>query len=165
MFLITSVLICALSVSGCKSQQPKTFEKEGVRITATADFKQEGDNTLVLCVKSSDKLITCYRQPREETFPVSEKTLREYTEKHISDDEYLKTKKIEISAFSKSGVNLFDYFTYEKAVNGTHYSYLAVTKKGEADFYLFHFGCETKNFEKFMPQFLEWAKLLEIEKN
>ena len=155
--LTIGFVLCALAFAAC-APSPKVFEKSGIKITATSDFYEKDVMTQTIYLESRDKIITGLKEAPNEAFPIS-KTLREYTNLTLQVNNL---PEAVITPYNEDGVT-FEYFTYERTVSEKDFKYLGVTKKSSAYFYLFNFACETKNFDKFKDQFLDWAALIEAE--
>lgn len=155
--LIISVLLLLTTLIGCL-EQPKIFEKNGIRITATTAFNEIEFPNTTMCLESSNKLITALKETPTAEFHIS-KTLRQYSELVLQENNLVGTQ---IDFYNEGGI-IFDFFTYEKNIDGTDFKYLGITKKSSSYFYLFNFICETKNYDRFANTFFEWVMLIVVE--
>jgi len=151
----TLFLFCLIFLAGCSQSQTFKSGDGLITITAAKEFKQVDDARFNICLESKDKIITGIKEAPGPSFPAAS-SLRDYTLLVKSGRE-----SSEISLYDKGGV-VFDYFDYEFSTDGKAFKYLAVTKKSDTSFYLFNFGCEKKNFDKFEKQFMDWAKTIEV---
>jgi len=156
--LIVSTLVCtAVALSACGPNE-KVFEKNGIKITATTGFVEKELLSVTIYLESVDKIITGLKETPGSAFPIT-KSLREYTEATLTANNLSSTP---INLYSENGV-VFEYFIYERTASDKDFKYLGVTKKSDQFFYLFNFASENKNFDKFEQQFMDWAKLIEVE--
>ena len=157
-YIVVAVLMLSLTFSLTACTAEKVFEKSGIKITATSEFYEKDILSMTIYLESRDKIITGVKETPNASFPIS-RTLRQYTELVLNTNNM---NGLEISVYDEDGIT-FEYFEYEKEVSGKNFKYLGVTMKSDSYFYLFNFASENSKFEGFKSQFMDWAKLIEIE--
>lgn len=144
-------------MGGCFEPKTKTFTKSGITITATDEFYEKELLSVTIYLESQTKIITGLKENKSMLSPST--TLNSYTNLVLTNNQLTGT---EYTEFDEDDIR-FNYFIYEREVSGKSFKYLAVTKEGADNFYLFNFACESKNYQKFEQDFMKWAKLLIVE--
>ncbi|MCL1901758.1 MAG: hypothetical protein FWG51_05120 [Firmicutes bacterium] len=154
---LSILFLLTLSVlAGCVSS--KVFEKSGMKITADSSFKEVDYPGFSVVLESKDIIITGNRQLGL-SFAPPIGTLTNYTERVIEDN----SLAVDYISYNEGDV-VFDWFIYERTIEGMDFTYFGVTKKGADNyFYMINFACEAKNFTKYESKFMDWAKLVVVE--
>lgn len=156
LLMIASVAIFA----GCGGAQSKTFSKDGVSIVLNTDFKEETKAGHTMYLESNYASVSVKRERFDDLDGLTnESSLRDYTNSVVNNNE-LGTVNIQ----NNSGTSFnYDYFTYEKKVNNTNYSYMATTIKGSDSFYLVTFQTKKDDYSTYKKNFEEWAKSVKVD--
>lgn len=151
-FIIAALALAAacLTLVGCFGGKPKTFTKAGMSITLTTQFSEQEIVTQTAYYVSRDSLATALKEEFSIVSGLEDYTLAEYT------DLVLANNKFNSEVNSREGKSYL-WFTYEKAVNGKDFYYLATTFKSTDAFWLIQFACATSDKEEFTEKFLGWA--------
>ncbi|MDE6598309.1 MAG: hypothetical protein K2K60_06695, partial [Clostridia bacterium] len=143
-----AALLCLIGIAGCKPKA-KTFEKAGMQITLTSSFNEKEYIGQTVCYQSAKVIVFAVKE--EFTSFDSDLTLKAYTTRVL----YANNMQFKAS-FEREGQEYL-YFTYEKAVSGQNYYYMATTHKGPDAFWLIQFACFTSDKDKYTESFFKWA--------
>lgn len=135
---------------GCFGGKPKTFTKEGMSITLTTKFNEQNIVTQTAYYVSTDSVVTALKEEFSLVSGFENYSLSKYTDMVISNN------LLNSAVNSREGKDYL-WFTYEKAVSGKDFYYLATTFKASDAFWLIQFGCETSDKGEFTETFFGWA--------
>lgn len=157
-------LVCALVfalgiLAGCSVSLKEYDTGAGMTITLPGSFVQKDLDGQTAYFESPTAVVTVLKETFDELQGVgldlnSDSTVEEYGQIVIDGN------GLEGSLDDKDGVKCFEY---EQEVSGTDFSYLGTVTKGPDAFWLVQFACETKNYDKFQSDFIEWAKSMKFE--
>jgi hypothetical protein len=133
----------------------KTFTKEGMSITLTAQFEEEELATQTCYYKSPQVSVVGLKEEFEDDAELCDYTLEVYTEETIEERD-LETEY----EMSKDG---YTYFTYEKELGGDDYVYLATCHKTDDAFWLIQFWCESDDYDKMEDKIFKYADSITFE--
>ena len=152
LFLIGLVFL----VAGCEAKK-ETYSSNGFKITMHEGFTEKSLASATVYYESMEAILTALK----EEFTIlaaagitENSTVEDYLTAVSANNQ--ETYEIKTSGDIK-------YFTYEKAVNGKDFYYLAIGYKSNDAFWLVNFAAEKANQAKYEPLFLEWAKTVEFE--
>lgn len=156
-YLIAIALVFTLllsSLTGCIfAAKEKTFEKAGMTITLTSLFVEKNVASSAAYYESRSSIVSVIKEEfylfEQLGYVIENLTLDDYAELVIENNH------LNASIEKRDGLVSF---TFQKQANGKDFSYFAVVFKSSDAFWLFQFGCETKNFDTSLSQFIKWAK-------
>ena len=150
-FLLTGFCSCGFLAKA----KDKDFSKAGMTITLTDQFTEQENVSQTVYYVSLTSIVTGLKEETKifEDAGYGSLTLKEYAELVI------KGNSLNSQVSEKDGLT---YFTYEKSVSGKDYKYYATVFKGADAFWLIQFGCEQKNFDKYQPDYVKWAKTVQV---
>lgn len=148
--IAVGIAAASFALTGCFSDEPKTFEKEGMSITLTTKFSEQNIVTQTVYYVSTDSVVTGLKEEFSLMYGFEDYTVSEYTDLVIANN------MLDAQVYDREGKSYL-WFTYEKSVSGKDFYYLATTFKASDAFWLIQFGCETSDKEKLSDSFFEWA--------
>lgn len=151
--LLFSMLI---TLSGCATD-PHNFSTGDLTITLTKQFTEETKSGFDIYLESDSVIFSAI----EETYEELENVGYEYLSLEDYCSELLSSNKIPESALSKRG-NYY-YFTNEKTISNTSYTYVHCMFMGNNSYWLCAFTCKTKDYKKFQDNIMEWADSIVID--
>lgn len=146
---IISLIACLLLFIGC-TPSPKTFEKAGMQITLTGSFYEKDIASMTAYYESRTSIVTALKEEFTLADGFENYTLSQYS------GLVLKGNKLTATVHEREGKE-YQYFSYEKSVNGKEFYYLATTHKASDAFWLIQFGCVVSDKDKFENVFFDWA--------
>jgi hypothetical protein len=161
LFHILLVVITALMFvfSSCAPRE-KIFERGGMRIYATSQFKEIEVSGQTISLDGKDKFITALVEYPNSSFSINH-TAREYAQLCVTYNK-LPSNTVVHDYLDEDSILSYSYFIYTKNVEGNSYTYLAITKKSNSAFYLIQFACETDKYPKYEKLFYSWAAKVEV---
>ncbi len=155
--LLVVLLLTICMVTSCKGK-PKTFTSHGITVTLTSKFKpKEVQGAQVVYI--ANKVGFMGNQESKSALYITDGKLEEYTKKVLN---VSNMKNLEYNLYEKDGVKFY-YAYYNASVQNLEYRYMLITKEGKNSYYTMNFWSFTKTFNKYQDQFMEWAKLIEVE--
>lgn len=147
------VLILVLSTGcGVFVDSPKTFTKSGLSITLTEAFSEKEYVTFTAYYLSSNMMVTALKEEFS-LFDGMNLTLDEYAQLVIE------ANSLDAEVSHENGLVCF---TFQQAVNGKDFSYLAAVYEAEDAYWLVQLGCESGNFEKLKDEMVKYAQSVEV---
>ncbi len=154
-----AILSILIGLTGCGMEE-KTYSKSGMSITLPGYFYEKELMTYTYYLESIDSIVLVIK----ETFDYlennsefnSNSSLTEYANAVITNN------KLD-SEVERRQDGKYEFFNFEKTVDGKDFFYLATVYKSQDSFWLIQFACLTKDKDTFMPQFLEWADTVTFE--
>ena len=162
--IIITILIIIVSVSVStvirtlprNIAQDKDFSKAGMTITLTDKFIEKDVAAYTSYYESETTIVTILKEEFtlfEEAEVPTDISLKEYADFVAQNNNTTWTVK------EKDGLT---YVEFDKNANGKTASYFAVFLRSDDAYWLVQFGCEKKNYDKNMNDFIKWAKSIKI---
>lgn len=150
-------LVFGLAVSGDKLfLKDKSFISDSFEIVLNTNFSDSYENG-VYYFGSKDCSVAVYEYGYSDHVTLEEKSVSEFLE-------VLKENGSLASGAELSNESGVDFIEIEaESVSGELRSYLTVPLKGEQSFFIFEFGCKTKDYPKLRASFIEWASTIIIK--
>ena len=147
-------LVSKFLLSNAFAAEPKTFLEQDMQITLTDKFEEQepmGDFDYIY--QSRTVVVQVFRESFTEGIGVEDWTLEEYAEIMTEFNGFDAEVKTE------DGLVCFDR---SSTISGKEYRYFSVVLKGSDAFWYVEFVCVEKNFEDYKPDFIKWAKSIEL---
>ncbi len=148
--LFTLILTMITTLSGCATD-PYNFSTGDLTITLTKQFTEIEKTGFDMYLESDNVLFSAI----EETYEELENVGYEYLSLEDYCSELLSANKIPQSSLTKRGD--YYYFSNEKTISNTSYTYVHCMFMGDNSYWLCEFACKTKDYKKFQDDILEWA--------
>jgi hypothetical protein len=149
-------IMLVIGVSSLPPQE-KVFSKAGLSITLTEQFNEKSHITHTAYYESRTAVVVTLK----EEFTVFEAlgvspdiSLKEYAELIILGNKHRS------SVIEREGLV---YFEYTANTSGKEFSYFSVVYRASDAYWLVQFMCESKDYDKLFPQFLDWAKTVRFD--
>ncbi len=148
--LLCAVLLCA---AACGSAEPKTFTKEGMSITLTSDFRESAQEGFTVCYDSRKLAVLALKESYDLFASMGDITLEEYGQLVLS------ANSLDSSLETENGLT---FFSHDKYVNNTYYTYHCFVFQGTDAFWLVQFACKTGDAEALKDTIFSYAKSIEV---
>lgn len=154
--VILGVIVGAVSTMDTWFVKPKTFICDNFEIVLTTAFSDSYEDETYY-FGSKDCSVAVYEFDYLRHADMTEMDEQQFLEKLQSSGHFLPESKI----ISESGLKFIE--ENAESVSGDIRSYFTVFVKGDEAFYLFEFGCSTKEYDKYRAIFFEWASSIKIK--
>ena len=153
--LCAAVLVLGM-MTGC-SGSAKSFSKAGMTITLSDAFMESDMESMTAYYESRTSAVTVLKEDFSTIESVglsTDMSLQEYAQLVVEGN------GLDCQVSEEDGLV---YFLYEDTVDGTDFSYWATVYRSSDAYWLVHFLCESKNYEKLLPDFKTWAKSVKFD--
>lgn len=140
-----------LLMSSCSAKM-RNFEKDGMLITLTSDYKETEPGNLTSYYKSPRAAVTSVKKDIDllnELGISSDISTLDYAELIV------KSSGIEVSVYEQ---NALTYFEYAENTNFGSFKYLACVYKDDDAFWLVQFSCQADIYNDMKSEFLKFAQ-------
>ena len=139
----------------------KTFQKSGLSIVLTNDFKEK-EVLEYTAYYSSEKMAVLTLKVEFDGFDINEwnpyeSTCYDYAEKISKEYRILYPSTTEVVAIED-----LIYFTFDFERSGKIYKYLLATYKADEAYWQVSFGCEKENYDTLQKDMIRYAKSVSI---
>ncbi len=158
--IVLVLLVSSLSFVACGGPKAKTFTSDaGLSITLNDSFYEKNIVSQTMYLESKTMIFVALKEDfttvQNAGYNPTTMTLMDYAALVI------KNNKLNVSAKFDEQNNL-TYINYQKSVSGKNFNYYAVVFKGTDAFWLCQFGCESKNYNSYKSQFVNFAKTIKV---
>jgi len=147
--ILTVLMLSLIFVTGCSREtKEKTFTYNGLSVTLTNQFKKEDKGYLTL-YKDDMKVV-----------------IQNNSVMGMSFEEYLEELRKSMADFEPVNQNEADSattFEYIAATSSSRSKCLMKVLEGNGEVWHVTFACDEGEYEKNLPQFLEWLQTVKIE--
>lgn len=150
------LIVSAVMTMDTWSQKPKTFICDSFEIVLTTAFSDSYEDETYY-FSSKDCLVAVYEFDYLRHADITEMDEQAFLEMLQSSGHFLPESKI----VSESGLKFIE--ENAESVSGNIMRYFTVFVKGDEAFYLFEFGCSTKDYDEYRASFFEWASSVKIK--
>lgn len=151
------VLVGALSLFACGGGE-KTYSFDEFSITMEAGLAQKKIDGQTYYLEGRRMIFAVNKQLFSGLSGLSSaSTVADYVEA-VFDNNGLSATPLAVT----DGATPFEYFTYEKTVEGKDYFYLAAAFKGTDSFFLCNFSCFLSDKDSYQPKFLTYAQSIQL---
>ena len=154
--LLIGIALGLLATMDTWFEKPKTFIADGFEIVLTTAFTDSyEDDTYYF--GSNDCSVAVYEFDYMIHADITEMDEQQFLEKLQASGHFMPESKI----VSEAGLKFIE--EEAESVSGDIRSYFTVFVKGEESFFLFEFGCKTREYDEYRDSFFEWAGSIKIK--
>lgn len=155
-FVASFFVVRALTI---KNAESKVFTKQEMSVELTSLFHEKEIVSQTAYYESSYMVVACVREGFDLIPNMSNWSLDYYTNLCITNN------KLEGIEFFTSENGKYNYFTYEKNVNGKDFTYFATCHKSESAFWLIQFFTFSSKYEKYKNEIITYANSITFIKS
>ena len=153
---IFAALLLAVSLLACDSKPaPKQFESENIKITLNEGFNEERTDAGEVAFVSAE-LCVYYTYDGIKYYGRRIETFERYCELVAKNNGMHKSEVVK--------ENDLTYLVYDDEVLASEYSVVTFLFENDGEFSRFRFVCEAAQLEKRMPEILEYASSITVNK-
>lgn len=150
MILLTGCALSRLTPTGSVAQD-KSFSKSGMTIVLTDSFYEKSHVSFTACYESKNLAVFTLKEEFE--YFQNDMTLAEYAQLVVD------VNGLDAEVVEKEELTAFEF---QQELHGKNYKYFVSVYKGTDAYWLVQFACETKHYDKLLPQIIKFAQSVEV---
>lgn len=154
--LFAGLLVLVFVLTAC-SEEATVFEKEGMKLTMTGEFKESPMPGYTFAAETSDAGVLALKEGYAEYPDLNGISLDEYKQMIMTNNAQFELKEADVE-----GVVALEH-TAPSAEGEGNLTFFTSLHQAPDGFWFLQFTCEEKDYEEYRPLFIDWSKKVEFK--